>query len=157
VSGRPRRWFRRSPAGVRPAARPAAAAPPPAELAGLAVTAIDDGLVEWDYGGYEGHTTADIRAERPGWALWTDGCPGGESPDQVGARLDAVLDRVRPLLDDGDVALVGHGHASRVLGARWIGLAPSAGGLLRLDTATLSQLGFEHDREVIVRWNAPVT
>jgi probable phosphoglycerate mutase len=128
-----------------------------AELAGLAVTTVDDGLVEWDYGEYEGLTTAEVRATRPGWQLWTDGCPGGESPEQVGARLDPVLARVRPLLDGGDVALVGHGHALRVLGARWVGLPPSAGKLLRLDTATLSELGFEHEWEVLQQWNSPVT
>ncbi len=128
-----------------------------AELAGLTVTTVDDGLVEWNYGEYEGLTTAEIRATRPGWQLWTDGCPGGESPGQVGARLDAVLARVRPLLADGHVALVGHGHALRVLGARWVDLPPSAGKLLRLDTATVSELGFEHDWAVLTRWNAPVT
>jgi broad specificity phosphatase PhoE len=126
-----------------------------AELAGLPVTAVDDGLAEWNYGGYEGRTTAEIRADRPDWRLWTDGCPGGETPDQVGARIDAVLNRVRALLAGGDVALVGHGHATRVLGARWVGLSPAAGGLLRLDTATLSVLGFEHALPVITRWNAP--
>ena len=126
-----------------------------AELAGLVVTDVDDRLAEWNYGEYEGITTADIRQHRPDWVLWTDGAPGGESPAQVGARLDGVLDRVRPLLAGGDVALVAHGHALRVLGARWIGLPPSAGGLLRLDTATLSVLGFEHDRPVLNRWNAP--
>jgi broad specificity phosphatase PhoE len=127
-----------------------------AELAGLTVTAVDEGLVEWNYGEYEGLTTAEIRAARPGWQLWTDGCPGGEPPEQVGVRLDAVLARVRPLLADGDVALVGHGHALRVLGARWVELPPTAGKLLRLDTATLSELGFEHDWAVLTRWNAPV-
>jgi broad specificity phosphatase PhoE len=127
-----------------------------AELAGLQVSAVDDGLVEWDYGEYEGRTTAEITAERPGWRLWTQGAPGGESPAQVGARLDGVLERVRPLLARGDVAVVGHGHALRVLGARWVGLPPAAGGLLRLDTATLSRLGHEHDVPVIVAWNAPV-
>jgi broad specificity phosphatase PhoE len=127
-----------------------------AELAGLTVTAVDEDLAEWNYGDYEGLTTAEIRHTRPGWSLWTDGCPGGESPEQVGARLDRVLARIRPLLADGDV-VVGHGHSLRVLGARWVGLPPSAGALLRLDTATLSELGFEHEREVILRWNAPVT
>jgi probable phosphoglycerate mutase len=127
-----------------------------AELAGLAITDVDDRLVEWDYGEYEGITTAEIRQYRPDWVLWTDGAPGGESPDQIGARLDAVLDRVRPLLSGGDAALVAHGHALRVLGARWIGLPPAGGGLLGLDTATLSVLGFEHARPVISRWNAPV-
>jgi probable phosphoglycerate mutase len=124
-----------------------------AELAGLAVTAIVDDLAEWDYGRYEGITTAGIRQHRPGWDLWTDGCPDGESPAQVGVRADRVLARIGPLLVDGDVALVGHGHALRVVGARWIGLPPSAGGLLRLDTATLSTLGYEHERQVILHWN----
>jgi probable phosphoglycerate mutase len=127
-----------------------------AELAGLAVTAVDDDLVEWDYGEYEGITTPQIRAGRPDWDLWRDGCPGGESPEQVGARLDRVLDRAGKLLAGGDVALVGHGHALRVAGARWVGLAPGEGGALVLDTATLSALGHEHDRPAILRWNAPV-
>jgi probable phosphoglycerate mutase len=126
-----------------------------AELAGLTVTDIDDDLAEWDYGAYEGRTTADIHTEVPDWNLWTDGCPGGETPTQVGARLDRVLERARDLLCDGDVALVGHGHALRVAGARWIGLSATGGGLLRLDTATLSTLGFEHARPVINTWNAP--
>jgi broad specificity phosphatase PhoE len=128
-----------------------------AELAGLTVSDVDDRLAEWDYGEYEGITTAEIQRDRPDWSLWTDGAPGGESPETVGARLDGVLDRVDPLLDDGDVALVAHGHALRVLGARWIGLPPSGGGLLRLDTATLSRLGFEHSRPVLHTWNAPAT
>ncbi|MGC4892880.1 histidine phosphatase family protein [Micromonospora sp. DT31] len=126
-----------------------------ADLAGLTVDATDPDLAEWHYGDYEGRTTADIQQERPGWAIWADGGPGGESPAEVGARLDRVLARVTPLLDHGDVALVGHGHSLRVLGARWIGLPPSAGGLLRLDTATLSVLGHEHERRVIRRWNLP--
>ncbi|HEX6500500.1 MAG TPA: histidine phosphatase family protein [Micromonosporaceae bacterium] len=127
-----------------------------AELAGLVVTDIDDDLAEWDYGQYEGITTADIHRDRPDWYLWTDGAPGGETPDQVGARLDKVLDRARSVLDRGDVALVGHGHALRVAAARWVALPPSGGGLLRLDTGTLSVLGYEHDRPVIRRWNCPV-
>lgn len=126
-----------------------------ADLAGLALTGIDDDLAEWDYGNYEGRTTAEIHTEAPDWNLWTDGCPGGETPAQVGARLDRVLERARELLRAGDVALVGHGHALRVAGARWIGLPASGGGLLRLDTATLSTLGFEHGRPVINSWNAP--
>lgn len=126
-----------------------------AALAGLTVTDTDDDLVEWDYGDYEGRTTADIRTSRPDWNLWTDGAPGGENPAQVGARLDRVLERARDLLGGGDIALVGHGHALRVAGARWIGLAASGGELLRLDTATISTLGFEHGRPVITTWNAP--
>jgi probable phosphoglycerate mutase len=127
-----------------------------ADLAKLPVTRIDDDLAEWDYGEYEGVTTAEIHRTRPDWSLWTDGAPGGESPAQIQTRLDRVLDRVRPLLAEGDVALVAHGHALRVLAARWIGLPASGGALLRLDTGTLSVLGFEHDRPVITRWNAPV-
>jgi broad specificity phosphatase PhoE len=125
-----------------------------AELAGLTVTAIDEDLAEWDYGEYEGITTAEIRKTRPDWSLWTDGGPGGESPAQSGARIDRMLARIRPILPDGDIALVGHGHALRVLGARWVGLPPSAGGLFKLDTGTLSVLGFEHGHPVITSWNA---
>ncbi|MEU4366420.1 histidine phosphatase family protein [Micromonospora chersina] len=127
-----------------------------AHLAGLTVDATDPDLAEWNYGAYEGRTTADIHDENPAWNIWTDGCPDGESPAEVGARLDRVLDRVAPLLERGTVALVGHAHSLRVLGARWIGLPPSAGGLLRLDTATVSVLGHEHGRRVILRWNQPV-
>ncbi|GAA1797920.1 histidine phosphatase family protein [Planosporangium flavigriseum] len=127
-----------------------------AELAGLTVTAIDDDVAEWNYGEYEGVTTEEIRRTRPGWTVWTDGCsPGGESPEQIGTRIDRVIERVRPLLDQGDVAIVGHGHALRVLGARWIGMPPSGGGRLRLDTATLSALGYEREQQVILRWNQP--
>jgi probable phosphoglycerate mutase len=127
-----------------------------AELAGLRVTAVDDDLAEWEYGDYEGITTADIRETRPDWSLWTDGAPGGESPEDVGARIDRLLVRVRRMLADGDVVLVGHGHSLRVLGARWVGLPPSGGGLLKLDTATVSILGFEHGNPVITHWNCPV-
>jgi probable phosphoglycerate mutase len=127
-----------------------------AELAGLKVTETTEDLAEWNYGEYEGVTTADIRKTRPGWSLWTDGCPGGESPEQIGARLDRVLGRAKALLDQGDVALVGHGHSLRVCGARWVGLPPKDGGRLKLDTATVSTLGFEHETDqVIDTWNAP--
>ncbi|MEV4389941.1 histidine phosphatase family protein [Micromonospora sp. NPDC049580] len=125
-----------------------------AQLAGLTVDHVDEDLSEWNYGEYEGRTTVDIHDD-PHWNIWTDGCPGGESPAQVGDRLDRVLARVTPLLDRGTVALVGHAHSLRVLGARWIGLPPSAGGRLRLDTATVSALGHEHGRQVILRWNQP--
>jgi probable phosphoglycerate mutase len=131
-----------------------------AELAGL--TAKEDpGLQEWDYGGYEGRTTADIRAERPGWYLWRDGVvPGdaahpGETAGGVGARADAVLARTVPLLAEGDVALVAHAHLLRILAARWLRLAPAEGRLFRLDTATLSTLGTEHGAPVITSWNVP--
>ena len=132
-----------------------------AALAGLTGATTDPDLQEWDYGGYEGRTTADIRAERPGWYLWRDGViPGdaahpGETIAQVGARADAVLARATPLLADGDVALVSHGHLLRVLTARWLRLEPAAGRLFRLDTGTLSTLGTEHDEPVISSWNVP--
>jgi probable phosphoglycerate mutase len=130
-------------------------------LAGLSNVKEDPDLWEWDYGGYEGRTTAEIRAERPGWYLWRDGViPGdadhpGETIAQVGARADAVLGRVRPLLAEGDVALVAHGHLLRVLTARWLGLEPAAGRLFRLDTGTLCTLGAEHSEPVISSWNVP--
>lgn len=126
-----------------------------AHLAGLTPTATDDDLAEWNYGEVEGRTTADVRADHPGWNLWTDGCPGGESPSEVGQRLDRVLTRLRPLLDHGTVAVIGHAHSLRVLTARWLGLSPSAGALFRLETATVSVLGHEHGRHVIRRWNQP--
>jgi probable phosphoglycerate mutase len=126
-----------------------------AHLAGLDVDATDPDLTEWNYGEYEGRTTADVHEENPRWNIWTDGAPGGESPAQVGERADRVLAAIAPLLDCGSAALVGHAHSLRVIGARWIGLPPSAGGLLRLDTATVSVLGHEHGRRVILRWNQP--
>ena len=127
-----------------------------AQLADLTVSTVDEDLVEWDYGDYEGLTTPEIRQNRPDWSLWADGCPAGESPEEVGARIDRALDRVRPLLVDGDVALVSHGHALRVVGARWIEQPVAFGARLSLDTATLSELGFEHHKESIRAWNAPV-
>ncbi len=142
---------------------PASRAVRTAELAGLAGAKQDPDLQEWDYGGYEGRTTAQIRAEHPGWCLWRDGIiPGdaahpGETVGQVGARADAVLSRVRPLLGAGDVALVAHGHILRVLTARWLGLEPADGRLFRLDTGTLCTLGTEHDMPVIQSWNVPAT
>jgi broad specificity phosphatase PhoE len=134
-----------------------------AELAGLTGGVPNPDLWEWDYGGYEGRTTAEIQQERPGWYLWRDGViPGdaehpGESIAQVGARADAVLNRVCPLLagGDGDVVLVAHGHVLRVLTARWLGLEPAAGRLFKLDTGTVSTLGTEHDEPVIASWNVP--
>jgi probable phosphoglycerate mutase len=132
-----------------------------AALAGLASVQPDPDLREWDYGGYEGRTTPQIRAERPGWYLWRDGViPGdtdhpGETVGQVGARADAVLSRVAPLRADGDVVLVSHGHMLRVLTARWLRLEPTEGRLFRLDTGTLSALGTEHAEPVISSWNVP--
>jgi broad specificity phosphatase PhoE len=144
-------------------ASPAQRAQRTAELAGLTVTRTDPDLWEWDYGGYEGVTTAEIQRERPGWSLWRDGViPGdaahpGESIEEVGARVDRVQTRAEPLLADGDVAVVAHGHVLRVLTARWLGLPPVDGKLFRLDTGTVSTLGAEHDDPVIVSWNAPAT
>jgi broad specificity phosphatase PhoE len=132
-----------------------------AELAGLTGAKTDPDLWEWDYGGYEGRTTAEIQQDRPGWYLWRDGViPGdaehpGETIAQVGARVDAVLARVHPLLADGDVALVAHGHVLRVLTARYLGLEPDGGRLFRLDTGTICTLGTEHDEPVITTWNVP--
>jgi broad specificity phosphatase PhoE len=132
-----------------------------ARLAGLDDVKTDPDLWEWDYGGYEGQTTPDIRKDRPGWYLWEDGVvPGdadhpGESVDQVGRRADAVLERARPLLASGNVILVAHGHVLRVLTARWLGLAPADGRLFKLQTGTVSVLGTEHDRPVVVSWNVP--
>ncbi len=141
-------------------ASPAQRARRTAELAGLDKVDIDPDLWEWDYGGYDGVTTAEIVAERPGWSLWREGViPGdsqhpGETISQVGARVDRVLDRARSALDGGgDVALVAHGHVLRILTARWLGLPALGGALFALDTATLSTLGFEHERPVILRWN----
>jgi broad specificity phosphatase PhoE len=132
-----------------------------AALAGLDNAKVDPDLWEWDYGGYEGLTTAQIREQRPGWYLWRDGViPGdaehpGETVDQVGQRVDRVLRRVAPLLDSGNVALVAHGHVLRVLTARYLRLEPSAGRLFQLDTGTISTLAGEHDEPVIASWNVP--
>lgn len=114
-----------------------------AELAGLRVDAVDDRLVEWDYGDNEGWTTPQIRESLPGWTIWDGPWPGGETPDDVAARADAVLADARALLGGGDVVLVGHGHFSRVLTARWIGLPASGGVHFRMDPAGVSVLGFE--------------
>ena len=126
-----------------------------AELAGLPPAVPEPDLLEWDYGSYDGRTTADVQRERPGWTVWEDGPPDGETVAQVGARADRVLERVRRALagDDRDVALVGHGHALRVLAARWIGLPPITGRCLRLDTATVSVLSKEHHWAALRQWN----
>ena len=140
---------------------PARRAVTTAALAGLDNARPDPDLWEWDYGGYEGLTTPQIREEQPGWYLWRDGVirgdaeHPGETVDQVGQRVDRVLGRVMPLLDGGDVALVAHGHVLRVLTARYLGLEPSDGRLFRLDTGTISTLEDEHDEPVISSWNVP--
>jgi len=113
------------------------------ELAGFVDRAeIDADLVEWNYGKYEGLRSADIHKERPDWQLFRDGCPGGESPQQVGARADCVVSRVRAV--PGDVLLFSSGHFLRVLAARWLGLAPACGRYFLLSTASLSALSYEH-------------
>jgi broad specificity phosphatase PhoE len=123
-----------------------------ATLAGLGDQAqVRDDLVEYDYGDYEGITTDDIRATRPGWYLWRDGVPGGEQPDDVGARADRII--AEALAVDGDVALVAHGHVLRVIGARWIEQSPSLAGRLALRTGALCRLGVERDVRVIRAWN----
>ncbi len=124
------------------------------ELAGFGSAAESDGdLVEWNYGAYEGRTSAEIHAERPDWQLFRDGAPGGESPEQIGARADRVIRRVRAV--DGNTLLFSSGHFLRVFAARWLGLEAGAGRYLFLGTATLSALGYEHDRSdpVIRLWD----
>ena len=162
-------------AGTRLAAvftSPAQRAARTAELAGLGVPGEpgsargpaprqDPDLWEWDYGGYEGITTDEIKRERPDWSLWRDGViPGdaahpGESVESVGERVDRVLKRAEPLLTDGDVALVAHGHVLRILTARYLALPPVDGRLFQLDTGTISTLGAEHAEPVILSWNIP--
>lgn len=133
-----------------------------AELAGLTGVKPDPDLLEWDYGGYEGLTAEQIRESRPGWDLWRDGVvPGdadhpGERLAQVAARTDAVLDRIRPLLSDGDVAVVAHGHLSRVLAVRWLGLDAAASRLLgHPHPGTLGRLAVEDGQPCISAWNVP--
>ena len=124
------------------------------ELAGFGSTAeIEADLVEWNYGAYEGRTSAEIHAERPDWQLFRDGCPGGESPEQVGARADRVIRRVRAI--QGNTLLFSSGHFLRVFAARWLGLPPGAGRYFFLGTASLSAVGYEHDHSdpVIRLWN----
>jgi probable phosphoglycerate mutase len=121
-------------------------------LAGFGDAAeVDDDLAEWDYGDYDGRRTLDIRDERPGWDVWIDGVPGGETVEEVGRRAQRVIDEVRDT--EGDVALFAHGHLLRILAARWIGLPPDAGRLLALSTASVSVLGWERETAVVERWN----
>jgi probable phosphoglycerate mutase len=124
------------------------------ELAGFGdVAVVDRDLVEWNYGEYEGRRTADIHKDRPDWELFRDGCPGGETPQQIGARADRVLKRVREVA--GDVLLFSSGHFLRVLAARWLGLEPAAGRFFLLSTGSLSVLGYEHNlsQPVVRLWN----
>jgi broad specificity phosphatase PhoE len=122
-----------------------------AELAGFPDAHVEPGLVEWDYGDYEGLTTEQIRRRVPGWTVWTHGCPGGESAEQVGRRLDRVVAKARE--HGGRVLVFGHGHALRVLAARWLGQQAEDGRLYRLDTATVGSLGYEREAPVLLRWN----
>jgi broad specificity phosphatase PhoE len=122
------------------------------ELAGIgAEMTIDPDLCEWNYGTYDGLTTEEIRAERPDWDLFADGAPGGESADEVGARVDRVIERVRA--QPGDVACVAHSHVLRVMGARWLGLGPESARLFVLSPASVSELGWERGQAVIASWN----
>jgi broad specificity phosphatase PhoE len=124
------------------------------ELAGFSDQAeVDPDLQEWDYGQYEGRCTADIRQERPGWSLFRDGCPGGESVEAIGTRADRVVARLRTI--EGNVLIFSHGHFLRVLAARWLGLPAGGARLLVLSTAALSVLGYEHtlDEPALRLWN----
>jgi broad specificity phosphatase PhoE len=122
------------------------------ELAGFgALAQVDPDLREWDYGDYEGITTTEIRKQRPGWTAFADGCPGGETLAEVGARADRVIERVRSV--EGRVVVFGHGHSLRVLAARWVELGPDGGARLALGTATISILGWEREVATINSWN----
>jgi probable phosphoglycerate mutase len=123
-------------------------------LAGYGAAAeVDQDLVEWNYGEYEGRRTVDIHVERPDWQLFRDGCPGGETPGEVGVRADRVVKRLRAI--QGNVLVFSSGHFLRVLAARWLGLQPAAGSYFLLGTAGLSQLGYEHNlaQPVLRLWN----
>jgi len=123
------------------------------ELAGLGAGAeTERDLMEWNYGEYEGLTAGQIEARAPGWMLFRDGCPGGESPDEISARIDRVIARVRSV--DGHVALFAHGHLFRAMAARWIGLPATAGCHFLLDTATLNVLSYYRGIPAVKRWNA---
>jgi probable phosphoglycerate mutase len=122
-----------------------------ATLAGFADAEVDDDLAEWAYGDYEGVTTATIRETVPGWTVWTHPSPGGETAAKVGRRLDRVVAKVRR--HGGRILVFGHGHASRVLAARWLDQPVAEGRFFRLDTATVSVLGYEHESPVVARWN----
>jgi broad specificity phosphatase PhoE len=124
-----------------------------AELAGLAIDEVVDDLAEWNYGGYEGITSKQIRIDRPDWSIFTDGAPGGETPEQVAARADKVLAGALEALELGDVALVCHGHMSRVLAVRWVDLPITAGGLILMDPAAVTVLGNYHDKPCIEHAN----
>ena len=123
-----------------------------AELTGFPNANVDDDLVEWDYGDYEGITTPQIREQVPGWTVWTHPCPNGETAAQVSVRIDRVVQRVRE--SQGRVLVFSHGHALRALAARWIEQPVVEGRFFKLDTATVSTLGYERETPVILRWNS---
>jgi probable phosphoglycerate mutase len=125
------------------------------EECGLGASAtVEEDLLEWDYGEYEGLTTAQIHAARPDWSLWRDGAPGGEHATEVGARADRVIEAARRV--EGAVAAFAHGHVLRVLGARWIEQDPAMGGRLGLSAGALCMLGYEHGRQILAAWNLAV-
>jgi len=125
------------------------------ELTGLGQRAeVDNDLREWNYGDYEGLTTKQIQAQRPSWMIFTDGCPNGESPDDVQARIDRVIKKVRAV--EGDVVLFAHGHFLSSFGARWLGLRVEEGRFFLLDPATVSVLSYYRDIPAVKRWNAPL-
>jgi broad specificity phosphatase PhoE len=124
-----------------------------AELAGISDVEIDDQLAEWNYGEYEGRTRVDIQEERPGWSVWADGCPGGESPDQVSDRVDGVIERVHST--EGRVLLFAHGHILRALAARWLTQPVGLGAHLELVTGRVSVLGHDRGTPTLELWNAP--
>jgi broad specificity phosphatase PhoE len=122
------------------------------ELAGLGeAMELSGDLHEWDYGEYEGLTTPQIRERDPDWVLWRDGCPGGETPDEVGARADRALERLRSA--GGDAIAFAHGHILRVVAARWIEMEPAFGARIALGAGAVSVLGFERETQVVSRWN----
>jgi broad specificity phosphatase PhoE len=125
------------------------------ELTGLGQQAeVDNDLREWNYGEYEGLTIKQIQAQRPSWMIFTDGCPNGESPDEIQARIDRVIKKVRAV--EGDVALFAHGHFLRSFGARWLGLRAEEGRFFLLDPATVSVLSYYRGIPAVKRWNAPI-
>jgi len=127
-----------------------------AELAGLHAAEADADLIEWDYGAFEGLTAEQIQQREPGWELWRDGVDAGEDLAQVATRVDAFLDRTRPAVAQGDVAVVAHGHLSRILTARWLGLDPSAARQFgHPHPGTINTLGYEHGIPVVLGWNVP--
>ena len=127
------------------------------ELAGLGDRAqIDPDLMEWNYGQYEGLTPAQIHAKRPDWMLFTDGCPDGESPEQVEARIDRVIARIRAIAGEGNVAVFSHGHLIRAFAARWLGLRAADGRFFLLDPATINVLSFYRSVPAVKHWNAPI-